>query len=443
MEDIDLSFGLDDFSSFGEEPAEPETTEPVGDGPALQPQIANGAAVAVVDADQAVRDYLSAQFGEGAGSASSLAELEGRLGMGPVVVILGPSCADPGDLATIQTWTRTHPEVGSILVTSEVSTALLQSAMRAGVRDVLSAPIDQMQLQDTVERVAEGLTTSGGSGGGFSATVTGGGDDLLEEIDGEPGMVITVFSTKGGSGKSVTATNIACSLARRSDRPVVLIDGHLQFGDVAVMLKLQPAHTVVDAITQLDKLDAGLMQQLMTTHEETGLRVLPAPMEPTFADQITGEQMVRLAEITKRFAGHVIIDLPAYFNDVVLSLLEASDEVIMVAGLDIPNIKNVKIGLSTLQLLDIPKERLHLVLNRSDSKVKLDVNEVEKTLQIQAAARVPSDVVVPISVNKGSPVVISYPKSSPARAFEELALRFLNGAQLAAQQPARRRFFGG
>ncbi len=440
MGDLDLSFGLDDFSDFGVEP-EPETTEePDSSAPGLRPQMANGAAVAVVDADQAVRDYLAAQFGEGAGTASSLTELEGRLGMGPVVVILGPSCADPSDLATIQKWTRTHPEVGSILVTSEVSTALLQSAMRAGVRDVLSAPIDQMQLQDTVERVAEGLV---GSGSGKSTTVApGDGVDVLNELEGDPGMIITVFSTKGGSGKSVTATNIACSLAMRSDRPVVLIDGHLQFGDVAVMLKLQPTHTVVDAVTQLDKLDAGLMQQLMTTHEDTGLRVLPAPMEPTFADQISGEQMVRLCEIIKRFAGHVIIDLPAYFNDVVLSLIEASDEVIMVAGLDIPNIKNVKIGLTTLALLDIPKERLHLVLNRSDSKVKLDVNEVERTLQVHAAARVPSDVVVPISVNKGSPVVVSAPKSSVARAFEELAMRFLDGATLKAQTSSKRRFFG-
>jgi len=439
MSEHEHSITLDDID-FGEDIEEEETDAPEGES-GLRSQIANGAAVAVVDADQAVRDYLAAQFGEGAGTASSLPELEGRLGMGPVVVILGPSCADAADLATVRTWTRTHPEVGAILVTSEVSTALLQSAMRAGVRDVLSAPIDQMQLQDTVERVAEGLQSSTG-GGGPAAPAHGGAGDVLDELEGDPGMVITVFSTKGGSGKSVAATNIACSLARRSEKPVVLIDGHLQFGDVAVMLKLQPTHTVVDAITQLDKLDAALMQQLMTTHEETGLRVLPAPMEPTFADQITGEQMVRLAEIIKRFAGHVIIDLPAYFNDVVLSLIEASDEVIMVAGLDIPNIKNVKIGLSTLQLLDIPKERLHLVLNRSDSKVKLDVNEVEKTLQVHAAARVPSDVVVPISVNKGSPVVVSYPKSNPARAFEELAMRFLDGAQLQAQPSSKRRFFG-
>ena len=93
--------------------------------------------------------------------------------------------------------------------------------------------------------------------------------------------------------------------------------------------------------------------------------VLPAPLEPAFADQISGPQMVQLIRLVQSFAGHVIIDMPAFFNDVVLSLLEASDDIILVAGLDIPNIKNVKLGLSTLALLDIPREKLHLVLNRA------------------------------------------------------------------------------
>ncbi len=138
-----------------------------------------------------------------------------------------------------------------------------------------------------------------------------------------------------------------------------------------------------------------------------------------------------------------MIDLPAFFNDVVISLIECSDDVIMVAGLDIPNIKNVKIGLSTLAMLNIGAEKIHLVLNRADSKVKLDVGEVEKTLGITAAARVPSDVVVPISVNKGSPVVLSAAKSGVARAFEQLALRFLDGVESeAVAAPGRRRFFG-
>ena len=433
---------LNDFSSFGVDELsydEPEDTSPEAPAAALDPKLPNGAALAVVDSDQAVRDYLAAQIGEGAASAATLAELETRLGMGPVVVILGPSCTDPTDLAMVERWGRTHPEVGTILVTSEVSTSLLHSALRAGVKDVLSAPIDQMQLLDTVGRVAESLSASG------PAPVLGGGSDLdeLSELEGGPGMILTVFSTKGGSGKSVTATNLACALAKRSDQPVVLIDGHLQFGDVAVMLKLQPQHTVVDAVSQIEKLDAGMLMQLMSVHEPSGLHVLPAPMEPTFADQVTGEQMVHLVEVMKRFAGHVVIDLPAFFNDVVLSLIEASDEVIMVAGLDIPNIKNVKIGLSTLSLLNIPREKLHLVLNRADSKVKLDVGEVEKTLQITAAAHVPSDVVVPISVNKGSPVVISAPKSGVAKAFEALAARFIEGgAHTESSSGGRRRFFG-
>jgi pilus assembly protein CpaE len=319
-----------------------------------------------------------------------------------------------------------------------MSTDLLRSALRAGVKDVLSAPIDQMQLIDTVNRVAEGL--SGHSSTGYSSGVD---FDAAEAFDGEPGRVVTVFSTKGGSGKSVCASNLAVALSRKSDRPVVLIDGHLQFGDMAVMLKIQPQHTVVDAVSQVDRLDASLVQQLMTTHEASGLLVLPAPLEPTFADQITGQQMVALVEIIKGFAGHIVIDLPAFFNDVVISLIEASDDVIMVAGLDIPNIKNVKIGLSTLAMLNIGSEKIHLVLNRADSKVKLDVGEVEKTLGISAAAHVPSDVVVPISVNKGSPVVLSAAKSGVARAFEQLANRFLDGVEsepVAAQ--GRRRFFG-
>ena len=436
-------FGLDDFSA-GEssESADTLTTNeesaPSPDqGEGFDPRLPNGAGIAVVDSDQAVRDYLTAQLGEGAASAESLEELEPRLGMGPVVVVLGPSCSDPADLARIEQWDRTRPEVGSVLVTNEMSTDLLRSALRAGVKDVLSAPIDQMQLIDTVNRVAEGLTgNSPSSSGGFDP-------DPAEVFEGEPGRVITVFSTKGGSGKSVTASNLAVALAKKSDRPVVLIDGHLQFGDMAVMLKLQPQHTVVDAVSQVDRLDASLVQQLMTTHEPSGLLVLPAPLEPTFADQITGQQMVSLVEIIKEFAGHVVIDLPAFFNDVVISLIECSDDVIMVAGLDIPNIKNVKIGLSTLAMLNIGAEKIHLVLNRADSKVKLDVGEVVKTLGITAAARVPSDVVVPISVNKGSPVVLSAAKSGVARAFEQLALRFLDGVESeAVAAPGRRRFFG-
>ena len=118
------------------------------------------------------------------------------------------------------------------------------------------------------------------------------------------------------------------------------------------------------------------------------------------------------------------MDTPAYFNDVVLGMIELSDEVLLVAGMDIPNIKNVKIGLQTLRLLNTPMEKLHLVLNRANSKVKLDVTEVERTLQVSADILIPSDIVVPQSVNRGVPVVQSAPRSGVAKSLEDLASMF-------------------
>jgi pilus assembly protein CpaE len=242
---------------------------------------------------------------------------------------------------------------------------------------------------------------------------------------GEKGLVITVFSTKGGAGKSVIAANLAVVLARRSDRPVVLVDADLQFGDVAVMLKLAPQHTIVDAVGNIDRLDPGLLQNLLVRHEPSGLLVLPAPLEPAFADQIAAEDMVRIVEMLRGFASFVVVDTPAYFNDVVLGLIEISDDVLLVAGMDIPNIKNVKIGLQTLRLLNTPMSKLRLVLNRANSKVKLDVGEVERTLQVKADSLIPSDVVVPQSVNRGVPVVLDAPKSGVAKSIEQLADLFL------------------
>ncbi|MEM9130965.1 MAG: P-loop NTPase [Actinomycetota bacterium] len=398
-----------------------------------------GVALAVVDTDQAVRDYLAGLFGGRTDKAATISEIETRLGFSPIVVVLGPSCSSPDDLAVCKQWQKLYPHVAVVLITAEMSTDLLQKALRSGVRDVLSAPIDQEQLVETVTRIAEDLRNAAPQPAPPVADVPASVDD------DEVGKVITVFSTKGGSGKSVTATNMGVVLAQQSDRPVAIIDGNLQFGDVAVMLKLQPHHTAVDAVAQLEAPDAPqILREMMTVHEPSGVLVLPAPVEPTFADQISGQHMAKLIEIVKSFAGHVIVDLPAIFNEVVLSVIENSDEIVLVAGLDIPNIKNVKIGLSTLSLLSVPTEKLHLVLNRADSKVKLDVSEVEKTLRVEAVARVPSDVVVPISVNKGSPVVLSAPKSGVGRAFEQLALRFLDGgaSMPSENRSGRRKFFG-
>src|SRR5262249_54302019 len=163
-----------------------------------------------------------------------------------------------------------------------------------------------------------------------------------------------------------------------------------------------------------DRMDAGFLQNLLVTHPPSGLKVMPAPLEPAYADQITADHVRSIVAGLRSVAKYIIIDTPSYFDDKVLTLIEDSDEILLVAGMDIPNIKNVKIGLQTMRMLDTPNSKIHLVLNRANTKVRLDVSEVERTLQIKAETQLPSDIVVPQSINKSTPVVLDAPRSSIA-----------------------------
>ena len=332
-----------------------------------------------------------------------------------MVLVIGPSFAEGRGLTSIAQLLRAHPEISAVMVVDELSTELLQRAIRAGVNDVITVP---SELGEAVERAAEHVNWAPAAPAA----------PVAAEVIGPEGRITTVFSTKGGSGKSFIAANLAVVLAERSDRPVVLVDADLQFGDVAVMLKMTPQNTIVDAVSAIHRLDAQLLRSLLITHDRSGLLVLAAPTEPAFADQVTAQAMVQILQVLRQFCAHVIVDTPSHFTDVVLSILEESDDIVLVAGMDIPNIKNVKIGLQTLRLLDMSSSKLKLVLNRANAKVKLDVSEVERTLQLKADSLIPSDIVVPRSVNKGIPAVYDAPKSGVARSIEQMADLFLVAA---------------
>ncbi len=367
----------------------------------------------VVEPDAIARKALASHV-EGAVEIESVDELEKHLS-GPTVVVFGPSLADGNGVASASPVLSTRPAVGGILISDSLSTELLQSALRAGFKDVLTEPVERDELVETIARVSATLP-----GVNLPSSAHPRHEDELR------GRMTTVFSTKGGAGKSVIATNVAVSLAKQSERPVVLVDADLQFGDVSVMLKLAPHRTVVDAVGAIDKLDASMLRSLLVEHEESGLLVLSAPLEPAFADQVEAKQLIEIIDLLRTMAVHVVVDTPAHFNDVVLALIEESDDVLLVAGLDIPSIKNVRIGLQTLRLLNTPMHKIRLVLNRANSKVKLDVAEVERTLQVQAQSRIPSDVSVPQSVNKGEPIVLEAPRSGPAKAIEALVTMLLD-----------------
>lgn len=399
----------------------------------MDPMPKAGYDLVVVDPDPKLQARLALQLGDGAATYADAAALSGRLEpTRPTIVVFGPTMADDRGLAEIERVTRGHPELGAILVVPELSTTVLQQALRSGVRDVLGSPTEPPLLNESVARVSRTLTHIP------SAPVPPGPGDV------ERGRAITVASTKGGAGKSVVATNLAVALAQRSSRPVALVDADLQFGDVAVMLRLMVTHTVMDAVSAIDRLDADMIRNLLVRHEESGLFILPGPTEPSFADRISGADMVRIVEVLQSYCGHVVVDTPAALNDVVVSLVEHSDDVVLVAGMDIPTIKNLRLGLQTLRLLAVPDSKLTLLLNRSNSDVKLDIGEVERTLGLKATCLVPSDIIVPQTVNRGAPVVLDSPRSAVARALEGLADRYTDASAPApvAVAARSRSFFG-
>lgn len=371
--------------------------------------------IAVVDPDPKVRTTIALELG-GPGIVtypdSEVDSLVGyQPGPQPLVVIFGPGLADAAGLAKIEHFTRARPDAGAVLVAAEVSTELLQQAFRSGIRDVLELPVETAPLYQSLERVARMLTGSPAS-------------PPPVETPSMHGHVIAVTSTKGGSGKSVVATNLATVLAQQTPGPVVLVDGDLQFGDVAVMMRLGASHTLAEAVTAGDRLDSQYLQSLLVRHEPSGLLVLMAPLEPSFSELVSAKDIVRIIDILRGFCPYVVIDTQAGMNDVTLAVIEHSDDTLMIASTDVPNIKDTKIGLQTLHRLGVDDSKLTLVLNRANSKVHLNISEVEQTLRMKAECQIPSSLVVPLSVNKGTPVVLDAPKSEVAAAFEQLAKRF-------------------
>jgi pilus assembly protein CpaE len=341
----------------------------------------------------------------------------------PTVVVFGASLANEAGFASVRRITRGFPAAGVVLLADELTLPLLQEALRAGVRDAVTLDAGESQVRQAIERVGEAMT----------AIVT------RTTVAYEPralGKVVVTFSTKGGVGKSVVASNTAVVLATHSPGRVALVDGDLQFGDVAVLLGIPPVSTTTDAAAAIPTADEELMDGLLATHEASGLRVLCAPVEPSAGEKITAEEMIGIMRMLRRMFDWIVVDMPPHFDDVVLALIEEADHVLLVASMDIPSIKNLKVGIQTLDLLAVAGGKLKLVLNRANARVHLDVSDVERALGVDARFRIPSDIAIPQAVNRGVPVVLDKPRAPAALALRGIAETLLADAEAEAEAEA-------
>ena len=356
---------------------------------------------AIVEFDPIGAESIKSALGPEAAVLPGLDALHAHLDLNMFedCVVLGPS-VDQQDVFTLAEDMRVkRPSLGVVMLRRRIDTSVLADALRAGVREVVQER-DIAGLATAVRRqrdIASRLREQIEHGDGVEAKV-------------RRGRIVTVFSAKGGCGKTTLATNMAAAIADSGRGTVALVDLDLAFGDVAIALQLFPTHTIADAVTIGEDLDGPALNSLLTAHR-SGLQALVAPLEPSTAETIDTKTVVRVLDLLAEEFDYVVVDTPPALDDHVLASFDRSDVVALLATLDIPALKNLKLTLETLDLIGFPRDRLKVVLNRSDSKVGLSLPEVEKTLRAPIVAQVPSSRDVPASTNRGVPIVTDDPKA--------------------------------
>jgi pilus assembly protein CpaE len=389
--------------------------------------VATRAVVLLVEADPLLRRQLLQALPQNAGAQAfpGLDELDGARFRpdSPLVLVLGPSQATAEGLERVSSVLKGTRGSGAVLVVEHPSAKLMSLALRSGVNDAIELSDVGAQLASAVSDLALQLDED------LSAPPVG-------QQTASPGrrraFVTTVFSPKGGVGKSVVAVNLATALARRTGEPVVVLDLDLQFGDVAVMLRLQPVHTFTDAISAGDLLDETLLRSFLGRHEKSGVYVLAAPTSPSEADHVDPGAMLRVLDLLREMFSHVVIDTPPHLSEVVLQAVAESDAVGFVVAMDVPSVKNARLGLQAFSLLQIPLAKVVLLLNRAGSKVHLAPHDVERALEMKVDLWLPSDLTVVQSVNQGVPTLLAYPNSPFSGQVRELADLVLSRAEEAS-----------
>ena len=332
------------------------------------------------------------------GRSQSVREGAGALAGGHLQAVLHGTRASElpaDDLAAIREYTRAP----IVLLASGEASALLESALEADVADLLLLP----QLPENVVFSIRKACVAGKAAQG-----------------GEHGHIVTVFSPKGGTGKTVMSTNLATAFAKFGGKRTLLLDLDLQVGDAAIMLGIEPDKTIYDLVVAPGELDPEKLAGYTTRHS-SGVDVLPAPIRPEDAELVTEAKLSRLLEVAKESYEMIVVDTSPFFHGPMLATLDSTDELLLVCGLDVPTIKNVRLSLQTLELLSFPTERIRVVLNRANSNVGMKRGEVEAALEQRVRYEVPSDRAVPLAVNRGNPAVASDAKADFSRAVREMA----------------------
>ena len=330
--------------------------------------------------------------------------------LGPEIVIVDLS--DDPDLGVkfIQFISENAANQKVIAAGPDLVPELLLAAVRAGISDYLPKPVSVEALADAVQRAALQLGRTG-------------------DKTRAPAQLFTFFSSKGGSGSTTIATNIAIVLHRLTGKRTLLVDLDLELGEVSLLLGVQPRFNFVDLVQNFHRMDSGLLTSYIEQHS-SGVHLLSAPFHPEKAEVVSGEEIRRILHFLRQHYDYVIVDTPKSFSPVTLAAVDQSDLVFLVANLDLPSLRNIQRGLPMLRrILARGEEQLRLVVNRYQADGDISLDDVSRTLGLKVFWTVSNDYIAVVeSINTGKPIVLNG-NSAYTRDIKAL------GAQIAGLRP--------
>lgn len=327
----------------------------------------------------------------------------------PDVILMDINMPGTDGLAATEAISTTFPFMNIIIISVQGETEYIKRAMLAGAREYLVKPFTGEELVNTIRQVYRLEKIRHSSYQSIPATV--------QPVTNP--QVITVFSNKGGVGKTTISVNLAVALQQAYKARVVLVDLDLQFGDVGVMLNLVPTRTMVDLITEGSEITPGLIDEYLEDKGE--LNILSAPLKPEYAELVNGAQVEKFIKALSQLYEFIVIDTAATFNEVTLTALDLSNLILLVGTQDLPTIKNLRLSLEVLEALH-HTGKTRLVVNRQSSETGIKTDDLERALNFQVSCEIPNEVKTVISsINRGIPFVEAAPQAKVSQSIRKLA----------------------
>jgi len=336
----------------------------------------------------------------------------------PDVILMDINMPGMDGITATEEITAELPQCLIIVVSVQGEQEYLRKAMSAGAKEFLVKPFEGNELLGCIRHIYAREQKRRQK---FEAVVQ------VKPQTAKLGKVVTIFSTKGGIGKTTIATNLGAALGFDEVNKVCILDVDLQFGDVGLFLNIVPKVTIADLIKDFQNLDGSMLEKYLSKYSDN-VKVLAAPARPEQADDVTATHLSAIIKQLQYNYDYIIIDTAPLFNDITFNILEMSNMILVATSQDLPTLKNVKLCLEIFESLQYPANKIKVILNRADSIGGMTIQDSESLLRRKFLSSMPSDGrTVVTAVNQGVPFVISKPEAAVSQTILRLTNYIISG----------------